>query len=167
MRLRKKHKEMVSKIYQEGISPVSYEEDPIEKGEDPLLQAINHPSEIKISPEVEENILTGLQTFEENLHFNDKNISRYNLAHTLNINTKYLSAVIKKHKNFNFNQYINHLRINYIVNQLKNEPQYRKYKINHLAEITGYSSHSAFSLEFKKVIGLHPSAFIKTLDEIS
>jgi len=122
---------------------------------------------MKISPEAEENILDGLKVFEENLEFNNKNISRYNLANTLNINTKYLSAVIKKHKKFNFNQYINHLRINYIVTQLKNEPQYRKYKINHLAEITGYSSHSAFSLEFKKITGMHPSAFIKTLDEIS
>jgi YesN/AraC family two-component response regulator len=83
------------------------------------------------------------------------------------VNTKYLSAVIRKHKNFNFNQYINHLRINYIVDKLKNDPQYRKYKINHLAEITGYSSHSAFSLEFKKITGIHPSAFIKALEGIS
>lgn len=167
IRLRKKHKESVAKIYKEGISPVVYEEDPQEVSEDIQTKNTPTPTEIKISPEVEENILHGLKIFEESLEFNNKNISRYNLANTLNINTKYLSAVIKKHKKFNFNQYINHLRINYIVNQLKNEPQYRKYKINHLAEVTGYSSHSAFSLEFKKITGLHPSAFIKTLDEIS
>jgi YesN/AraC family two-component response regulator len=167
IRLRKKHKEAVSKIYREGISPVVYEEDPQEISDDIQNKNTPTPTEIKISPEVEENILNGLKTFEESLEFNNKNISRYNLANTLNINTKYLSAVIKKHKKFNFNQYINHLRINYIVNQLKNEPQYRKYKINHLSEITGYSSHSAFSLEFKRITGLHPSAFIKTLDEIT
>ncbi|REC48856.1 tetratricopeptide repeat protein [Chryseobacterium pennipullorum] len=164
MNLRKKHREIVSTIYKEGVPVAGYEEDPAEKAP---LQALSQPSEIKISPEVEENILTGLQAFENNLHFNDKNVSRYNLAYALNINTKYLSAVIKKHKNFNFNQYINHLRINYIVDRLKNEPKYRKYKINHLAEITGYSSHSAFSLEFKKVVGIHPSAFIKTLDDVT
>lgn len=167
IRLRKKHKEAVSKIYREGISPVVYEEDPQEISDDTQNKNTPTPTEIKISPEVEENILNGLKAFEESLEFNNKNISRYNLANTLNINTKYLSAVIKKHKKFNFNQYINHLRINYIVNQLKNEPQYRKYKINHLSEITGYSSHSAFSLEFKRITGLHPSAFIKTLDEIT
>ncbi|CAI8840689.1 helix-turn-helix domain-containing protein [Chryseobacterium sp. IT-36CA2] len=167
IRLRKKHKEAVAKIYKDGISPIVYEEDPQETSEDIQTKNTPTPIEIKISPEVEENILDGLKIFEENLEFNNKNISRYNLANTLNINTKYLSTVIKKHKKFNFNQYINHLRINHIVNQLKNEPQYRKYKINHLAEITGYSSHSAFSLEFKKITGLHPSAFIKTLDEIS
>ncbi|ROI02297.1 helix-turn-helix domain-containing protein [Chryseobacterium sp. G0240] len=167
IRLRKKHKKAVAKIYRQGISPVTYEDDPQEISEDIKTKNTSTPAEIKISPEVEEHILNGLKIFEESLEFNNKNISRYNLSNTLNINTKYLSTVIKKHKKFNFNQYINHLRISYIVNQLKNDPQYRKYKINHLAEITGYSSHSAFSLEFKKITGLHPSVFIKNLDEIS
>ncbi|MGU3374334.1 helix-turn-helix domain-containing protein [Chryseobacterium sp. M5A1_1a] len=168
IRLRKKHKETVTRIYRDGITPPAYEEeDSSEASEETQPQYSNTPAEIKISPEAEENILTGLKSFEENLHFNSKNISRYNLANTLNINTKYLSAVIRKHKNLNFNQYINHLRINHIVSQLKNDPQYRKYKINHLAEITGYSSHSAFSIEFKRITGLHPSAFIKTLGEVT
>ncbi|WP_370898700.1 helix-turn-helix domain-containing protein [Chryseobacterium gossypii] len=162
-RLRKKHKEIIARVYRSGITPVSYEEDRQEFVEDGKAGPAS--SDIKISPEAEENILTGLKSFEEGLHFNNKNISRYNLANELNVNTKYLSAVIKKHKNFNFNQYINHLRISYIVDQLKNDPQYRKYKINHLAEITGYSSHSAFSLEFKKIVGMHPSAFIKALEK--
>lgn len=168
--LKKKHKQIVSKVYEVGITPVSYEEDPKELPDDTNEPSNENPAStesIKISTEVEENILNGLKKFEENLLFNNKNISHYNLANELNINTKYLSAVIKRHYNFNFNQYINHLRINYIVDTLKNEPRYRKYKINHLAEITGYSSHSAFSLEFKKIIGIHPSAFIKALDSIA
>lgn len=162
--LQKKHKKTVTQIYQQGITPVAYEEDPHEV-EDQSGSSI--PADIKISPEAEEHILAGLKAFEESFGFNNKNISRYNISNTLNVNTKYLSAVIRKHKNFNFNQYINHLRINYIVDKLKNDPQYRKYKINHLAEITGYSSHSAFSLEFKKITGIHPSAFIKALEGIS
>ncbi|EJL75667.1 tetratricopeptide repeat protein [Chryseobacterium populi] len=170
IQLRKKHRDIVAKIYQQGITPVSYEEDPQEITDEEALSVTDENPEstdlLKISPAVEENILNGLKYFEENLHFNNKNVSRYNLANELNFNTKYLSSVIKKHKNFNFNQYINHLRINYIVDKLKNEPKFRKYKINHLAEITGYSSHSAFSLEFKKIVGIHPSAFIKTLDKI-
>ncbi|MGG5209119.1 tetratricopeptide repeat protein [Chryseobacterium sp. MIQD13] len=164
LNLRKKHKKAVAQIYQEGITPVAYEDDP-QEAEDQSGNSI--PADIKISPETEELILTGLKAFEENFDFNKKNISRYNLSNALNVNTKYLSAVIKKHKNFNFNQYINYLRINYIVDKLKNESQYRKYKINHLAEITGYSSHSAFSLEFKKITGMHPSAFIKALEGIA
>ncbi|PIF43548.1 tetratricopeptide repeat protein [Chryseobacterium sp. 52] len=162
--LRKKHKKAVAQIYQQGITPVAYEEDPQETEDQ---SGNNIPADIKISPEAEQHILHGLQTFEGSFDFNHKNISRYNVSNTLNVNTKYLSAVIKKHKSFNFNQYINHLRINYIVDKLKSDPQYRKYKINHLAELTGYSSHSAFSIEFKKITGIHPSAFIKALDSIS
>lgn len=170
IQLKRKHKEITATIYRQGITPSPYEEE--------IQETINEKAEatkndnnlstdlVKISPEVEESILRGLKKFEESLHFNNKNISRYNLSNELNINTKYLSTVIKKHKSFNFNQYINHLRINYIIDQLKNEPKYRKYKINHLAEITGYSSHSAFSLEFKKIVGIHPSAFIKALDTL-
>ncbi|KMQ69957.1 hypothetical protein ACM39_02655 [Chryseobacterium sp. FH2] len=165
IRIRKKHMEIISQVYQNGITPISYEEDIQESSEDHETNK-SITQDIKISPELEENILIGLENFEKSLHFNSKNISRYNLANELNVNTKYLSLVIKKHKNFNFNQYINHLRINFIVDKLKNELQYRKYKINHLAEITGYSSHSAFSLEFKKIVGIHPSAFIKALDKV-
>lgn len=162
--LRQKHKGAVAQIYRKGITAVVYEEDPQETEDQPEN---NIPADFKISPETEEHILNGLKTFEEQFDFNSKNITRYNLANTLNVNTKYLSAIIRKHKKFNFNQYINHLRINYIIDRLKNEPQYRKYKINHLAESTGYSSHSAFSLEFKKITGMHPSAFIKALDTLS
>lgn len=161
--LRKKHKKTVTQIYEKGITPVSYEEDP-QESED--LSGTTLVTDLKMAPEVEENILAGLQAFEANFEFNNKNISLYNLANTLNVNTKYLSAVIRKHKNLNFNQYINHLRISYIVDRLKNDKKYRMYKINYLAEITGYSSHSAFSLEFKKIVGIHPSAFIKTLESI-
>ncbi|MCW3160513.1 tetratricopeptide repeat protein [Chryseobacterium oryctis] len=162
----KKHKQIVSKIYEEGITPATYEEEGTQEViEEVSINEISQPDK-KISPELEESILMGLKNFEENLNFNNKNVTLYNLANELNVNTKYLSAVIKKHKNLNFNQYINYLRINYIVDKLKNEDKYRKYKINHLAEITGYSSHSAFSLEFKKIVGMHPSAFIKALDKI-
>ncbi|WP_294270390.1 helix-turn-helix domain-containing protein [uncultured Chryseobacterium sp.] len=164
--LNEKNRKITAEIYQKGIVQAPYEEDskdPDEDGKDTEQMTIP----IKISPEVEENIVRGLQAFEENLEFNNRNVAKYYLANKLNVNTKYLSAVIKKHKNANFNQYINALRIGYIVEQLKNDPQYRKYKINHLAEISGYSSHSAFSHEFKKIVGIHPSAFIKSLTRVS
>ncbi|MDQ1098423.1 MULTISPECIES: helix-turn-helix domain-containing protein [Chryseobacterium] len=161
---KKKNMQITADVYERGIIQVPYEKDTDEIAE---TNESTGPPEIKMSPEVEENILRGLQAFEENLEFNSRNVAKYYLANNLNVNSKYLSAVIKKHKKANFNQYINSLRIGYIVDQLKNDPQYRKYKINHLAEISGYSSHSAFSHEFKKIVGIHPSAFIKNLTLVS
>lgn len=72
LRLRKKHKEVVAKIYREGISPVIYEEDPQEASEDIQTKNTPTPIEIKISPEVEENILNGLKIFEETLSLTTK-----------------------------------------------------------------------------------------------
>jgi YesN/AraC family two-component response regulator len=52
------------------------------------------------------------------------------LAAQLNTNTKYLSEAIKNNRSQNFNNYINNLRINYIVHKLYNDPKYREYKIS-------------------------------------
>ncbi|HLV38436.1 helix-turn-helix domain-containing protein, partial [Xanthomarina sp.] len=58
---------------------------------------------------------------------------------------------------------INKLRIQYIVNKLKSDPDYLNYKISYLAEECGFSSHSKFSASFKNVTGLSPSTFISNL----
>ncbi|UBB89943.1 helix-turn-helix transcriptional regulator [Candidatus Kaistella beijingensis] len=121
---------------------------------------------LNISPEIEEKIMKLLEKFEQKKGFNEKGISLYNLANSFNVNTKYLSVIIRKNKGIPFNNYITQLRINYIVDQLLNEPKFSKYRISHLAEISGFSSHSAFSSEFKKQMGRHPSIFIKELKSI-
>lgn len=122
-------------------------------------------SKIIILEETEQRILDSLKKFEEANHFNQKEISLYNLAHEINTNTKYLSNIIKKHKKKSFNSYINDLRINYIVQKLKNNPTYLNYKISHLADEVGFSSHSAFSSVFYQLMGVKPSVFIKKLKE--
>src|SRR5690625_6880944 len=78
-------------------------------------------------------------------------------------NTRYVTEVIKKHKNSDFNRYINDLRISYITEKLKKEPEFRKYKISYLAEISGFSSHSKFSAAFRKSKGTSTSVYIRDL----
>lgn len=63
----------------------------------------------------------------------------------------------------NFNAYINKLRINYIVEKLKNEPNFISYKISYLAENSGFSSHSSFATVFKSITGISPVTFIDLL----
>lgn len=121
------------------------------------------PSKSLVSKEVEEQILSGLENFEKEEMFLHKDISLAYLASKLKMNTKYLSEVLNSRLNENFNGYINRLRIEYIVNKLKNDPQYLKYKISYLAEISGYSSHSSFSTAFKSITGMPPTKFISYL----
>ncbi|WP_162034085.1 helix-turn-helix domain-containing protein [Chryseobacterium potabilaquae] len=122
-------------------------------------------SELKISSVTEQKILTKLKEFEKSDIFINNNMSRSYLATFCEINDKYLSYVINKHKNKCINGYINELRINYIIRKLQNVNEYKKYKIAVLAEEAGFSSPNKFSIIFKKHIGMTPSQFIKELDK--
>ncbi len=114
-----------------------------------------------MSPESEQKLLEKLQEFEKNQLFLERKVSLPYVAAEIETNTKYLSYIIKKHKEKDFNEYINDLRINYIVQKITDDPIYRQYKINTLAEETGFSSHSKFATVFKATIGVSPSEFIK------
>ena len=118
-----------------------------------------------LSEKTENFLLEKLDKFEKSeLYLNNK-ISLTTLAKKLNTNTKYLSETINTTKNKNFNAYINELRVNYIINKLKTEPIYRDYKIKYLAEISGFSSHSLFTVVFKNITTLSPNEFIKALND--
>lgn len=117
-----------------------------------------------ILKETEELILNKLKRFENSKRFNNKDISLSVLAGQFDTNTKYLSEIINSHYNMNFNTYINKLRINYIVEKLKNDPNFMNYKISYLAESCGFSSHSNFATVFKSITGISPVKFIELLN---
>jgi len=120
---------------------------------------------IVIPEETEKAILLKLKKFENSQKFLNKEMSLAVLAGQFETNTKYLSEIINKHYNDNFNTFINKLRLNYIINKLKNEPSYINYKISFLAEESGYSSHSSFATVFKSIIGMSPATFINLIKE--
>lgn len=121
------------------------------------------PKKLSIPTETEQNILVGLKKFESTVKYTSKDMSLATLAAQLDTNTKYLSEIINKHYNDNFNAYINKLRVNYIIEKLKNEPEYLSYKISYLAEESGFSSHSSFATVFKSITGIAPTVFIDML----
>src|SRR5699024_5691472 len=75
--------------------------------------------DLNISNETEERIYTELKELEKNSEFYlQPEVSLTRLSTLLNTNTKYLSYVIRKYYEKNFNSYINDLRIYYILKQL-------------------------------------------------
>ncbi len=120
---------------------------------------------LAIPEETEEVILHKLKRFESSNKFLNKDMSLAVLAGQFETNTKYLSGVINKHYHVNFNTFINKLRINYIIDKLKTDPNYIHYKISFLAKESGYSSHSSFATVFKSIIGMSPVTFIKLIQE--
>ena len=118
---------------------------------------------MSIPKDTEEQLLVKLEDFENSLDYTNKEISLSRMALQFGTNTKYLSELIKVHKQKNFNTYINELRINYITDKLNNDPQFLQYKISYLAEYSGFSSHSVFATVFKSVAGISPTTFITLL----
>lgn len=108
-------------------------------------------------------ILNRLEEFEKSDIFTCKEMSLSYLATYLNTNTVTLSAIINRYKESNFNNYINKMRIEYIIQKLKTDEKFRIYKISFLAEKCGFSSHSLFSIAFKKHTGISPCQFINSL----
>lgn len=109
----------------------------------------------------ENKILSKLEKFEETTIFTRNSMSLPYLASYCNTNTKYLSYIVNTHKKKDFKNYINELRVIYIIDKLKSDPQYQKYKISTLAEEAGFSSQSKFAAAFRKVTTVSPSQFLE------
>lgn len=123
------------------------------------------PSKEYMSEATESAILEKLQKLEQSHFYLDKEISLNFVAVKLSINQRYLSYVINKNKSKDFAGYINELRIHYITDRLRNDSDFLKYKISFLADLCGFSSHSRFTTNFKKVTGVSPLTFITELQE--
>lgn len=122
-------------------------------------------SSINITDKTIRVLLLKLEKFEQSEKYLQKDISLTSLANRLHTNTRYLSEIIKTYRNKNFTDYINGLRINYIVHQLYHEPKYRQYKISSLSEECGFTSYNAFVNAFKKMNDVTPYYFIEQLKQ--
>lgn len=113
-----------------------------------------------ISPETENKILKKLESFERKQQFLNPSISLGTLALDFKTNASYITYVIKTHKNENLTNYINKLRIDYIIQKMGTNPQYANYKVEYLAQESGFASYSTFKRIFNKKTGMDPSKFI-------
>jgi len=86
------------------------------------------------------------------------------MAALMDSNAMHINYVLQKYRGKTFTDYINELKINYIVRLLINNPQYLNYKISYLSDIAGFSNHSRFTQIFKKELGVSPSEFISGLE---
>lgn len=108
-----------------------------------------------------------LEKFERSDRYLRKDINLISVAHYLDTNQTYLSELIKLHKGTTFSNYINGLKIEYIIRNLYENPVYREYKISHLADECGFASRQVFMQVFKKITGVTPSYYISRLKEES
>ncbi len=93
--------------------------------------------------------------------FLDKDMTLQKMADKGNTNTSYLSKIINEDYNKSFANFVNDLRISYILKKLEMFPEYRILTIDHIGDKAGFSSSNAFYRSFKKFTGLTPSYYIK------
>lgn len=108
----------------------------------------------------------GLQEFELKKGYLNA-ITQTDLAKELDTNTAYLSKTINQREGKNFSQYLNGLRIDYIISELKNDKKLRSYTINAIAVEIGFGTAQSFSKAFYQQTGIYPSYFIKKLNKAS
>lgn len=82
----------------------------------------------------------------------------------MNTNSSYLSKVVNFYKHKNFASYINDLRIEYVVEQLKEDKKLRSYTIKSIADEVGFNNVESFTKAFYKKTGIRPSYYINNLN---
>ncbi|WP_299889786.1 AraC family transcriptional regulator [uncultured Lacinutrix sp.] len=129
-----------------------------------LIKGIGQ-SKISINEDIVHKIIKGLEQLEKEKEFLNDDFNLPYIAKKLNSNTSYVSKVINHYRGKSFKQYINNLRIEYIMKELKEKPSLRKFSIDAISKDLGYSNASSFSKIFKKNTGVNPSDFIKELNK--
>lgn len=139
------------------------------KPQEMAIQDTKKPEEEKVKNGIPAGILQDLQTklddFEIKKGFLKKNITVESLAKELETNRDYLSKSVNELKGKNFSQYLNELRINYIIPELQANERLRKYTISAIAEEIGFNTSESFSNAFKKITGTLPSYYIKIIND--
>ncbi|WP_271782352.1 helix-turn-helix domain-containing protein [Aquimarina algiphila] len=123
------------------------------------------PDNIGISKIVVDELLQKLDYFEKNKDFLKSKLTIGSLSKEFKTNSRYLSKTINVYKDKSFNNYINDLRINFVVEKLKNDSKFRKYTIKAIGHEVGFTSTEVFSKSFYKSTGVYPSYFLKQLEK--
>jgi len=118
-----------------------------------------------INSETVTEILKQLEKFENDKKFLEKDWNQSSLATYLKTNVKYLASILSHYRGKGFYNYINELRIDYIIALLYNETKYRKYTNSALAEESGFSTTQRFVFAFKAKTGISVNFFIEQINK--
>jgi AraC-like DNA-binding protein len=119
---------------------------------------------LSIDNQKELEIVEALEKLEDKKYYLSIDFNQQNVAKKIKTNTTYLSHVVNKNFNKSFREYSNELKINYAIEELINNPTYRKYSTQAIAESVGFKNANSFTKSFKKRAGVSPAQFISNLE---
>lgn len=117
------------------------------------------PKELAIPQETVAKVLARLEKWEQAMRYLDVNITRASMAVYLDTNVHYVSDIILYYRGKSFTEYINDLKVDYIIEQLKTNKHKRMFTHDALAEEAGFSTTQRFVQAFKSRTTLSPSFF--------
>jgi YesN/AraC family two-component response regulator len=140
--------------------------DALVKSTDLEVKSITKPQvKSSLSSEIIDDIMNKLKRFEEQQKYLSTGVSLQSVAKSFNTNSSYLSKVVNLHKDKNFSQYLNDLRIDYAIQELKTNARFRRYTIKAIAYDVGFGNSQSFSKAFYQKTGLQPSYFVRKLNK--
>ncbi len=101
-----------------------------------------------------------LHVFEESPLYLKSGFNLDKLSKAVKSNATYVSYTLNEYYGKSFSAMVNEYRIRYACGLIEN-PHYQNYKIEHIAQVAGYKSKSAFYAAFKKQTGLTPAQYQK------
>jgi AraC-like DNA-binding protein/tetratricopeptide (TPR) repeat protein len=118
---------------------------------------------LDINQEAVAIVLKHLEKFERDKKFLEKDLTLVKLSASFDSNTKYLSKIIYHYRGKKFVEYLNDLKVDYLISLLKTEKILRSYTNKALAEKAGFSSTQRFANAFYSRTEISPSFFIQEI----
>lgn len=119
--------------------------------------------DLTIKPEIVTAVSNKLKQFEDSDVFLDKDFTLNKMAAFVDCNTRYTSRIIFETRKKKYIEYVDDLRIDYIVSRLKTDSKFRNYTIKALTDEAGFKSPQKFKEAFVKSTELTPLYFIREL----
>lgn len=113
------------------------------------------------SAKLKKEILEKLNDFEYNKEYLKNDLTLNKVSKNLKTNSTYLSKVINMEKKKNFANYINDLRIEYCIQQIEQNKNFKHYSIRSMAKEVGFNNLQSFVTAFSKQKGCNPAEFMK------
>lgn len=129
------------------------------------MKTIKRPI-LNISPEVVESIVKQLEKFEKGNKFLDQDITLAKLSMMFNFNSKYISIIIHEYRGKAFSEYINDLKIDYLIESMKIDRKVRSYNNEALSELAGFTSIERFTRAFKSRTNMPTTVFVEKLNSL-
>ena len=155
-------------FYQKPNKEVSLIFKPTSSQQEPGLlemELITKLSPKKLQFSVEENRLFDrfTEAIEADQFFLLPNFSQKNVAEKLNVSEYKIRLIVEKAYGIKFSEFSNYRKTYFLLNEMRKNPQWKKYSFVAIARKLGYLSTNSFYLNFKRISGVTPKEYFDSL----